>query len=85
MGWCPANSKVEAGWVVLLVVVLCWCMVLAHAAPAQLCTASSESDTRAARFCQALNTFLEQSAKHSTHSDAASKQAVVSRSPSLTS
>ncbi|CAH4034824.1 myosuppressin [Pieris rapae] len=42
-----------------------WCAVVAffancvNGAPAQLCTAAAENDPRAARFCQALNTFLE--------------------------
>ncbi|CAH2054897.1 unnamed protein product, partial [Iphiclides podalirius] len=31
----------------------------ALAAPAQLCAGAAEDDPRAARFCQALNTFLE--------------------------
>lgn len=42
-----------------------WCVVaaamlaVAQAAPAQLCAGAGEDDPRAARFCQALNTFLE--------------------------
>ncbi|CAK1545754.1 unnamed protein product [Leptosia nina] len=39
--------------------VLAWCVGCAWSAPAQLCTAAAEDDPRAARFCQALNTFLE--------------------------
>ncbi|VVC93864.1 unnamed protein product [Leptidea sinapis] len=35
------------------------CVAGSLAAPAQLCTAAAENDPRAARFCQALNTFLE--------------------------
>ncbi|XP_038207245.1 myosuppressin-like isoform X2 [Zerene cesonia] len=40
------------------VCVLAWCAG-ASGAPAQLCAAAAEDDPRAARFCQALNTFLE--------------------------
>lgn len=38
---------------------LAWCALGALAAPAQLCAGAAEDDPRAARFCQALNTFLE--------------------------
>ncbi|XP_013147526.1 PREDICTED: myosuppressin-like isoform X2 [Papilio polytes] len=42
------------------VVALCLALVVAAAAaPAQLCAGAAEDDPRAARFCQALNTFLE--------------------------
>ncbi|KPJ11791.1 Myosuppressin [Papilio machaon] len=42
------------------VVALCLALVAAAAAaPAQLCAGAAEDDPRAARFCQALNTFLE--------------------------
>ncbi|XP_023934563.1 myosuppressin-like isoform X2 [Bicyclus anynana] len=54
-----AFGKVEACRAALWLAAVCWCAVLAHAAPAQLCTAGAEDDPRAARFCQALNTFLE--------------------------
>ncbi|XP_035453244.1 myosuppressin isoform X2 [Spodoptera frugiperda] len=45
------------GVVVLLVVA--WCACVAVCAPAQLCAGAADDDPRAARFCQALNTFLE--------------------------
>ena len=51
--------SVEIYRVVVLCAVLSWCgMAYVSAAPAQLC-AAAEDDPRAARFCQALNTFLE--------------------------
>ncbi|XP_021187282.1 myosuppressin isoform X4 [Helicoverpa armigera] len=40
-------------------VVLAWCACAARSAPAQLCAGAADDDPRAARFCQALNTFLE--------------------------
>ncbi|GBP77859.1 hypothetical protein EVAR_64442_1 [Eumeta japonica] len=42
----------------LLTILLCALWPLGSAAPAALCTGADE-DPRAARFCQALNTFLE--------------------------
>ncbi|XP_068619787.1 myosuppressin [Battus philenor] len=39
--------------------VLAGCAGRAGAAPSQLCAGASADDPRAARFCQALNTFLE--------------------------
>ncbi|XP_045504497.1 myosuppressin-like isoform X1 [Colias croceus] len=52
------NRISEVSRVAVWACVLLWC---AHAsgAPAQLCAAAAEDDPRAARFCQALNTFLE--------------------------
>ncbi|KAL0868702.1 hypothetical protein ABMA27_008145 [Loxostege sticticalis] len=41
-----------------LLVVLA-CASRAACAPAPLCAGAAEDDPRAARFCQALNTFLE--------------------------
>ncbi|XP_069361773.1 myosuppressin isoform X1 [Maniola hyperantus] len=51
--------SVEACRVALWLAAVWWCASVARAAPAQLCTAAAEDDPRAARFCQALNTFLE--------------------------
>ncbi|KAI5644776.1 hypothetical protein NE865_03122 [Phthorimaea operculella] len=42
-----------------LCAVVAWCALRVSAAPAQLCASAAEDDPRAARFCQALNTFLE--------------------------
>ncbi|XP_011561843.1 myosuppressin [Plutella xylostella] len=44
---------------VFLTAALCLLLACARAAPAQLCAGAAEDDPRAARFCQALNTFLE--------------------------
>ncbi|CAH2242946.1 jg14514 [Pararge aegeria aegeria] len=52
------SRNVEACRAALWLALVWWC-ASAHAAPAQLCTAGAEDDPRAARFCQALNTFLE--------------------------
>ncbi|XP_072933583.1 myosuppressin isoform X2 [Epargyreus clarus] len=49
---------VETCRLVVVCAVVAWC-ASAGAAPAQLCAAAAEDDPRAARFCQALNTFLE--------------------------
>ncbi|XP_013186110.1 myosuppressin [Amyelois transitella] len=43
----------------VLCLVLSWCALTALSAPAPLCAGAVEDDPRAARFCQALNTFLE--------------------------
>ncbi|KAG6446106.1 myosuppressin isoform X1 [Manduca sexta] len=43
----------------LVCVVMCWLVSVVVCAPAQLCAGAAEDDPRAARFCQALNTFLE--------------------------
>ncbi|XP_045454550.1 myosuppressin-like [Melitaea cinxia] len=52
-------ESVETCRVAVWCVVVAWCLLGASAAPAQLCSAGAEDDPRAARFCQALNTFLE--------------------------
>ncbi|KAG7309021.1 hypothetical protein JYU34_004886 [Plutella xylostella] len=44
---------------VFLTAAVCLLAACARAAPAQLCAGAAEDDPRAARFCQALNTFLE--------------------------
>ncbi|CAH0730767.1 unnamed protein product, partial [Brenthis ino] len=53
-----AFGSAEACRVVVLCAVVAWCACGVRGAPAQLC-AAAEDDPRAARFCQALNTFLE--------------------------
>ncbi|CAH2095066.1 unnamed protein product [Euphydryas editha] len=53
------DRSVEACRVAVWCAVVAWCASGACAAPAQLCGAAAEDDPRAARFCQALNTFLE--------------------------
>ncbi|XP_075984573.1 neuropeptide receptor myosuppressin isoform X2 [Anticarsia gemmatalis] len=45
------------GALVCAVLAACACACLS--APAQLCAGAADDDPRAARFCQALNTFLE--------------------------
>ncbi|XP_022815721.1 myosuppressin-like isoform X1 [Spodoptera litura] len=44
---------------VVVCLVVAWCACAAVCAPAQLCAGAADDDPRAARFCQALNTFLE--------------------------
>ncbi|CAB3233847.1 unnamed protein product [Arctia plantaginis] len=43
----------------LVCAVLAVCLSAAVCAPAQLCVGAADDDPRTARFCQALNTFLE--------------------------
>lgn len=52
-------GRTEAWRVASLCAVLAAIFLNAQAAPAQLCAGAAEDDPRAARFCQALNTFLE--------------------------
>ncbi|KAJ0172389.1 hypothetical protein K1T71_012362 [Dendrolimus kikuchii] len=43
----------------LVCAILALCASSVLSAPGQLCAGAAEDDPRAARFCQALNTFLE--------------------------
>ncbi|RVE45750.1 hypothetical protein evm_009598 [Chilo suppressalis] len=45
--------------VAALCVLLCFVARTVNCAPAPICAGAAEDDPRAARFCQALNTFLE--------------------------
>nr|BAV57610.1 myosuppressin [Mamestra brassicae] len=47
------------GYHVAVVCLVLACASVALCAPAQLCAGAADDDPRAARFCQALNTFLE--------------------------
>ncbi|XP_026332246.1 myosuppressin-like isoform X2 [Hyposmocoma kahamanoa] len=50
---------IKAYRVAVLCAVVAWCAADVAAAPEPLCVGAVQDDPRAARFCQALNTFLE--------------------------
>ncbi|XP_052754110.1 myosuppressin-like isoform X1 [Galleria mellonella] len=51
--------NIDSSRVAVVCLVLSWYALGALSAPAPLCADAAEGDPRAARFCQALNTFLE--------------------------